>query len=153
MRVSLVSPSISFLVRRVSAFPGISSGKGKSALSGRDLFIYDASLFVDDEGAVDVTSYERAEDPEYDDDENEKEKDDEDEDEDEEDTEEPAQGGARGSNEPAPVINKDLFLEGDVPDDLDDLDDEPPGNAVQINKDLFLEGDDLPDDLDDLDDD
>lgn len=129
--------------------------KGKSVLSGRDLFIYDASLFVDDEGAVDVTSYERAEDPEYDDDENEKEKDDEDEDEDEdeEDTEEPAQGGARGSNEPAPVINKDLFLEGDVPDDLDDLDDEPPGNAVQINKDLFLEGDDLPDDLDDLDDD
>mmetsp|Transcript_25924 Transcript_25924/g.45964 ORF Transcript_25924/g.45964 Transcript_25924/m.45964 type:complete len:372 (+) Transcript_25924:102-1217(+) len=102
---------------------------GKTAgMSGRDLFTFDSSLFVDDEGADD-TKYEVVEDDEQDDDDGftkgvlddlAEEEDDED-DEDEGDDQ-----GARGSGEDpkAGAINANLFLEGgDLPDDLDDLDD------------------------------
>lgn len=101
--------------------------KGLSALSGRDLFIFDASLFVDDEGAVDAAEYdERAEDPSSDDEvPGPKAAAEPDSDEDEEGEEGAA--GARGSGDPASgPFNKALFLDGgDLPDDdLDDLDDD-----------------------------
>jgi len=96
--------------------------KGMQGLSGRDLFVYDASLFVDDEDAVGGDMYDDRVPSDAEEDEADEEKkaaDDSDEDEEEgEDT------GAKGSGDVA--INKDLFLEGegDLPDDLDDLDDD-----------------------------
>lgn len=117
-----------------------SGGKGLAALSGRDLFTFDATLFdVDDEGAA----------SDYD----EREASDEEEpgallppprraDLDEEDEGEAAgsgdegDAGARGSGEPADggPIDAALFLEGgELPDDLDDLDedeDECEGGAL-----------------------
>jgi len=112
-------------------------GKGAAIMSGRDLFHFNPDLFTDadEEGACDAAVYD-----EVDSDaglsaidenaakaEQDLGEDDGDADEDAEDA-----SGARGS--------------GDA--------DEPAGDReVPINKDLFLEGDDLPDDLDDLDDD
>jgi len=91
-------------------------GKGLAAMSGRDLFTYDASLFVDEDGAASENDYEeRAECLD-----SESEKDDEDDDEDDDD-----EADAEAKEE-APAkdvaINKDLFLQG-AEDDLDDLDD------------------------------
>jgi len=105
-------------------------------MSGKDLFTFDASLFVDaeDEGAVGADEYERTSNPDDEDDaparteagRDDEEDEDEGEDVDEaegEDDEGEGAGGARGSSEVA--INKDIFLEGDdLPDDLDDLDDD-----------------------------
>eukprot|EP00930_Biecheleria_cincta_P085224 TRINITY_DN74630_c0_g1_i1.p1 TRINITY_DN74630_c0_g1~~TRINITY_DN74630_c0_g1_i1.p1 ORF type:complete len:371 (+),score=129.52 TRINITY_DN74630_c0_g1_i1:35-1147(+) len=115
-------------------------GKGLVGMSGRDLFTYDASLFVDDDGAA--SDYdEREEDPPDDDDEDndgktrgvaaelaeeggsEEDGDDDDDDEDGADKEAIEESGARGSDEQlAGAINEKLFLdEDDLPDDLDDL--------------------------------
>mmetsp|Transcript_65259 Transcript_65259/g.155913 ORF Transcript_65259/g.155913 Transcript_65259/m.155913 type:complete len:377 (+) Transcript_65259:154-1284(+) len=123
-------------------------GKGLAAMSGRDLFTYDASLFVDDDDAADAGAYddreerlssdEEAADSESEDSEGE---DDEDDEEDEGTGGAASSSGARGSADPAPEGAK--FAP-------------PPrgGEEVPINKDLFLEGEDLPDDaLDDLEDD
>lgn len=103
--------------------------KASAAMSGKDLFTFDASLFVDDDGACSENEYECAEDPEYSDDDDvpKKAPKDEVDEADAEATEEaPAKGassssGAAGSSEVP--INKDLFLQGGDVDDLDDLDD------------------------------
>jgi len=116
-------------------------GKGLVGMSGRDLFTYDASLFVDDDGAA--SDYdEREEDPDDDDEDNDgktkgvaaeladegdsEEDGDDDDDEDEADKEAIEESGARGSAEQlAGAIDEKLFLdEGDLPDDLDDLDED-----------------------------
>jgi hypothetical protein len=113
---------------------------GNTGLSGKDLFTFDASLFVDDAEAVSADEYEeRNEDANYDDEPGKKTKEktqeeDEDEDDDEEEgeTDGAAAAGssvARGSTDPP-----------------------AEGEQVAINSELFLEGDDLPEDLDDLDD-
>eukprot|EP00931_Biecheleriopsis_adriatica_P085824 TRINITY_DN60612_c0_g1_i1.p1 TRINITY_DN60612_c0_g1~~TRINITY_DN60612_c0_g1_i1.p1 ORF type:complete len:369 (+),score=135.58 TRINITY_DN60612_c0_g1_i1:56-1162(+) len=110
-------------------------GKGLVGMSGKDLFTYDASLFVDDEGAVSADEYdEREEDPPEDEDENDGKtrgiaadlaSEGGDEDAEADDDENAGDSGARGSGDPAGAINQDLFLEeGDLPDDLDDLDDD-----------------------------
>mmetsp|Transcript_22119 Transcript_22119/g.50611 ORF Transcript_22119/g.50611 Transcript_22119/m.50611 type:complete len:375 (+) Transcript_22119:133-1257(+) len=121
-------------------------GKGLAAMSGRDLFTYDASLFVDDEDAADAGAYDDREERQSSDEEASADDSDSDEEEDDEEDEEEDNGasgsGARGSSDPAPSDSGSKF--------------NPParGDAVPINKDLFLEGEDLPDDaLDDLDDD
>lgn len=107
------------------------AGNKLAAMSGRDLFTYDASLFVDDEGAADDDDLKDREDC----------LDSEEEREDSDEEDEPAaeavnEGGAAaaGSAEEAGqasgnvAINKDLFLqEADDLDDLDDLDDEEEG--------------------------
>lgn len=119
--------------------------KHVALLSGRDLFTYDASLFVDEDGAVSADEYDErvpTDDEEEDEDANAGRKskkvvedvdsDEEDEDDDAEGGDEEEVAGATGSGEAAPAsgagvaINKDLFLEGgdDLPDDLDDLDDD-----------------------------
>lgn len=107
--------------------------KVTSAMSGRDLFTFDASLFVDDDDAAGDEDYDCQEDPAFSDDEAPakkapKEEIDEDEADAEAQEEEPAKtqgaassSGAQGSGEVA--INKDLFLQGGDVDDLDDLDD------------------------------
>lgn len=114
-------------------------GKGLVGMSGRDLFSYDASLFVDDDGAA--SDYdEREEDPNDDDDddhgqtrgvaaelaEEDDGEEDDDDDEDGPDKEATEESGARGSDEQlAGAINEKLFLdEDDLPDDLDDLDED-----------------------------
>jgi hypothetical protein len=105
-------------------------GKGLTAMSGKDLFTYDASLFVDDDGAVSDGAYDEREDVLED-----RESDDEDSDGDDGADGEAAEvagrakakSGAAGSQEAAAdvAINKDLFLqEADDLDDLDDLDDD-----------------------------
>eukprot|EP00441_Pelagodinium_beii_P031883 CAMPEP_0197624896 /NCGR_PEP_ID=MMETSP1338-20131121/4400_1 /TAXON_ID=43686 ORGANISM="Pelagodinium beii, Strain RCC1491" /NCGR_SAMPLE_ID=MMETSP1338 /ASSEMBLY_ACC=CAM_ASM_000754 /LENGTH=353 /DNA_ID=CAMNT_0043195149 /DNA_START=31 /DNA_END=1090 /DNA_ORIENTATION=+ len=101
--------------------------KGLVGMSGRDLFTYDASLFVDDDGAVSADEYdEREEDPEDDEDDDGKtrgvaaelaEDNEEDEGETEEEGGEPASSsGAKGSEEaPTGPINETLFMdEGDL---------------------------------------
>mmetsp|Transcript_114690 Transcript_114690/g.364533 ORF Transcript_114690/g.364533 Transcript_114690/m.364533 type:complete len:354 (-) Transcript_114690:101-1162(-) len=101
-------------------------GSKHAGMSGRDLFTFDASLFVDDDEAVDADVYgERSEN-----------EDDDDEDDgftkgwagDEEVHAEEAgdENGAAASSSGAPagVINENLFLEGEDPDDLDDLEDD-----------------------------
>jgi len=119
-------------------------GKGLVGMSGKDLFTYDASLFVDDDGAVSADEYdERDEDAESEDDNgrtkgaaaelaeeddegDENEQDGEDDGEEGEGGEPASSSGARGSDQaPAEAINAKLFMdEGDLPDDLDDLDDD-----------------------------
>lgn len=104
--------------------------KDGTGLSGKDLFTFDASLFVDDEGAVGADLYDdRA--SHADSDEDEDAKPDDEEDDEKEDGHKfapPARSsasasGATGSAQP--VINQSLFLDGDdLPDDLDDLDDD-----------------------------
>merc|ERR1712007_30394 len=120
-------------------------GKGLETLSGKDLFTYDASLFVDDDGAASADEYdERDENAGNDDDDcaaadSEKEEEDNSNEDNEDDGNDsaddlPVDTGASSSCAPAPStrsedkktmsINRDLFLDtGDLPDDLDDLDD------------------------------
>jgi len=96
-------------------------GQGLAAMSGRDLFSYDASLFVDDDGAASADAYSDREDGMPSEDE------DEDEDDNEPDRESKEEPAARGSDEApaaAVAINKDIFLQDDDDDDLDDLDDD-----------------------------
>jgi len=131
---------------------GKNKGKGLVGMSGRDLFTYDSTLFVDadDEGAVDADAYERDEDApeEFDD-------------------------GPKLGQRSAAIAEGDegeeeeedmSFMFADPPPEEDEEEDGDSGAAgsagaivkgeVPINKDLFLGGaDDLPDDLDDLDDD
>jgi len=103
-------------------------GKGLSAMSGRDLFTYDATLFVDDDGAVSEDAYDEREDVLEDRDSDEEEDDDDDDDGPDDEAVEvdrgaKAAGAAASSEAPAAVaINKDLFLQ-EADDDLDDLDD------------------------------
>eukprot|EP00928_Gymnodinium_smaydae_P062364 TRINITY_DN46249_c0_g1_i1.p1 TRINITY_DN46249_c0_g1~~TRINITY_DN46249_c0_g1_i1.p1 ORF type:complete len:343 (+),score=119.35 TRINITY_DN46249_c0_g1_i1:89-1117(+) len=91
-------------------------GKSGAGLSGRDLFTFNASLFVDDDEAASAGEYDER--SEIDDEED-----------------QPTAGAA-----------KECAESGDEDDAA------PEGEEVKINKDLFLEGGDLPDDLDDLDD-
>jgi len=125
-------------------------GMGLVGMSGRDLFTYDASLFVDadDEGAVDADAYEHDEDApeEFDD---------------------GPKLGQRSAAIPEEGEEEDMsFMFADPPPDEEEEEEEDAGDSgaasagavvkgeVPINKDLFLGGaDDLPDDLDDLDDD
>lgn len=101
-------------------------------LSGRDLFTFDASLFADDEDAVDAEEYDERSEPEEEEEETvaRAPKDEADEEEDDEQDEEggvAAESGAAGSGDAAPAeaINESLFLGGgELPDDLDDLDDD-----------------------------
>jgi len=98
-------------------------GQGLAAMSGRDLFSYDASLFVDDDGAASAGAYSDREDMLPSEDE------DDDDDDDEPDREAKDESAARGSDEApaaaaAVAINKDIFLQEDDDDDLDDLDDD-----------------------------
>jgi len=122
-------------------------GGGLVGLSGRDLFTYDSSLFVDadDEGAVDADAYERDEDAP-------------------EDFDDGPKLGQRSAAIPedGEGEEEDMSHMFDDPPPEDDDDDEDVGASsshaaaavkgeVPINKDLFLGGaDDLPDDLDDL---
>lgn len=124
---------------------GKKTDKG-AMLSGKDLFTFDASLFVDDADAVGEEAYDDMKSDAESDEEKEEEKpkpvfsdsDDDDEDEDDDDDfcfddvekmntkilGEKEDSGAQGSADGV-AINKDLFLQagGDLPDDLDDLDD------------------------------
>lgn len=89
--------------------------KGNNAMSGRDLFTYDASLFVDDDEAADDKAYEDREDR--------LESDEEGDDDDESGPDEEAVEESAGSK--AVAIDQNLFLgEADDVDDLDDLDDD-----------------------------
>mmetsp|Transcript_105383 Transcript_105383/g.183281 ORF Transcript_105383/g.183281 Transcript_105383/m.183281 type:complete len:395 (+) Transcript_105383:131-1315(+) len=121
-------------------------GKSTAALSGRDLFTYDASLFQDDADAVSADEYDEREEtledqaPAEKGDDDEEEKDEEEDEEEEEAAEEKGDGGARGSSE-APGRDEDAAAA------------EGAAEEVAINKELFLEGGDDLDDLDDLDDD
>lgn len=97
-------------------------GHKGAGLSGRDLFTFDASLFVDDQEAAAADEYDdRSEVDEEEDDNDGKTKgiagDD--------DSEEEAEAGDKAAaSSSGPAINESLFLEGgDLPDDLDDLDD------------------------------
>jgi len=105
-------------------------GSKHAGMSGRDLFTFDASLFVDDDEAVDADVYGERSENEDDDDE-----DDgftkgfageyaEDQDEDDEEVADENGPAASSSGAPAGVINENLFLEGEDPDDLDDLEDD-----------------------------
>lgn len=98
------------------------SGKNPiTGLSGRDLFTFDASLFVDDEGAAGADELDERNSVNSDDEEKPA-----DDDSDEEEEEDEGKGsGAAGSGDAKGVeINAELFQDGDVPDDLDDLDDD-----------------------------
>jgi len=120
-------------------------GKGLECLSGKDLFTYDASLFVDDDGAASADEYDERDDNACNDDvdcaaadcEKEEENSNEDNEDDGIDSADdvPKDTGASSSSGPGPSthgedkktmsINRDLFLDtGDLPDDLDDLDDD-----------------------------
>mmetsp|Transcript_49091 Transcript_49091/g.149455 ORF Transcript_49091/g.149455 Transcript_49091/m.149455 type:complete len:366 (-) Transcript_49091:84-1181(-) len=101
-------------------------------LSGRDLFTFDASLFVDDDDAASGGEYDERSEADDDDEDDGKTKgvvlgDEEDEDEgsDDDGEEDAGDEGARGSADPpaGEAINKDLFLEGGD-EDLDDLEDD-----------------------------
>ena len=114
-------------------------GAGLHALSGRDLFRYDPSLFQDDEEADDERyviesdgeqdDEDKDEQPLYDrdaqeDDDEEEEGEEEDEEDDEEEEmkegEERKQKGAADVSSVAAAVDKNLFLDDDVPDDDDD---------------------------------
>jgi hypothetical protein len=94
--------------------------KGYTALSGRALFSYDPSLFVDDAGADDDVYSQHDGDSEEGDDEEEG---------GEDGNEAGAAGGAgldSGTADLAAAIDESVFLEGGA-DDLDDLDEEEEG--------------------------
>jgi len=95
-----------------------SGGRGTDVLSGRDLFTYDPTLFIDDEDAADEEDYEE-ESEEDSGDGNDSESDEEEEE--EEDETEPANGQPSASSKTAiaGLRKEELFLEEDVPDDLD----------------------------------
>jgi len=120
-----------------------------AGISGKDLFTFDSTLFVDaeDEGAVGAAEYDdRGSDPPTDD--------------------EAIIAAAKAANKAAHEVVEDDEEDEDDEDDFFALmeasqyaereDGDAKGSAdapeVAINKDLFLEGGDLPDDLDDLDD-
>mmetsp|Transcript_130931 Transcript_130931/g.378818 ORF Transcript_130931/g.378818 Transcript_130931/m.378818 type:complete len:365 (-) Transcript_130931:54-1148(-) len=103
-----------------------------TGLTGRDLFTFDASLFVDDDDAASEGEYDDRSEHEDEEEENDgKTKgvagDSDAEDSGPDDESRPiGDSGARGSGDPPDVpINTNLFLEGgDLPDDLDDLEEE-----------------------------
>eukprot|EP00429_Kryptoperidinium_foliaceum_P056087 CAMPEP_0176087440 /NCGR_PEP_ID=MMETSP0120_2-20121206/43775_1 /TAXON_ID=160619 /ORGANISM="Kryptoperidinium foliaceum, Strain CCMP 1326" /LENGTH=365 /DNA_ID=CAMNT_0017421283 /DNA_START=87 /DNA_END=1184 /DNA_ORIENTATION=+ len=115
------------------------AGAKVTGLSGRDLFTFDASLFVDDDDAASEGEYDERSEVEDDEEENDGKtrgvaQDEEDEDS-QPDAESRPEGdsGARGSQDPPAgevAINTNLFLEGgDLPDDLDDLEDDEDENG------------------------
>ncbi|CAK0848627.1 unnamed protein product [Prorocentrum cordatum] len=99
-----------------------SGGKTAVGMSGRDLFTYDASLFVDDDDAVDEKAYaDRVEGPLSD-----REREDEDEESDDDSVEDAAEeGGARGSGDGAPGAPSSSARQ--------------EGDAAPIDADVFLE--------------
>ena len=119
-------------------------GAGLHALSGRDLFRYDPSLFQDDEEADDEQYVIESDNDEQDDDEKERplydpeqqgeeeeeEEDEEEDEEEEEDAEEVKEGEQERKQKSeadvssvAAAVDKNLFLDDDVPDDEDEDDD------------------------------
>jgi len=105
------------------------AGGKLTGLSGRDLFTFDASLFVDDDDAASEAEYDERSEAEAEEEDNDgKTKGVEGDDDDESGPDEeskPEGSGARGSRDPEVAINTNLFLDGgDLPDDLDDLDDD-----------------------------
>merc|ERR1712039_121445 len=109
-----------------------SGSKHLVGMSGRDLFTFDASLFVDDDGAASADEYDERSEVE-----------------DKEEEEE----GKRGVGPDSDV--EDAVPEGDAPAAASSSGAVGSGgkDGLAINESLFLEGEDLPDDLDDLDDD
>lgn len=107
-------------------------GKNLVGLSGRDLFLYDASLFQDDENAADDDVYEaREEDLEEDADEDDR---------------------TKGILDVEPEASGEEGEEGEKGEKEKEKKEEGKDAAGAINKDLFLEEGNLPDDLDDLED-
>merc|ERR1712056_95449 len=101
-----------------------SGSKNLVGMSGRDLFTFDASLFVDDDGAASADEYDERSEVE-----------------DKEEEEE----GKRGVGPDSDV--EDAVPEGDAPAAASSSGAGPGGkDALAINESLFLEGDDLPDD-------
>lgn len=100
--------------------------QGLVGMSGRDLFTFDSSLFVDDDGAASADEYDER--SEVDDEEDEE--------------------GNKGVAPDSDV--EDAVPEGDAPAAASGSGGK---DGLAINESLFLEGEDLPDDLDDLDDD
>lgn len=108
-----------------------SGTKNLVGMSGRDLFTFDASLFVDDDGAASADEYdERSE---------------------VEDEEEEGNEGVDPDSSDA----EDAVPEGDAPakSSAGAAASSSGQDGLAINESLFLEGEDLPEDLDDLDDD
>eukprot|EP00443_Scrippsiella_acuminata_P077705 CAMPEP_0115444922 /NCGR_PEP_ID=MMETSP0271-20121206/38648_1 /TAXON_ID=71861 /ORGANISM="Scrippsiella trochoidea, Strain CCMP3099" /LENGTH=390 /DNA_ID=CAMNT_0002870873 /DNA_START=118 /DNA_END=1288 /DNA_ORIENTATION=+ len=97
-------------------------------MSGKDLFTFDASLFVDDDGAASADEYDERSEVEDD------------------EEEEGNKGVAPDDSEPEDAVEE-------APAASSSGAAAPGGKDVAINESLFLEGEDLPDDLDDLDDD
>ncbi|PHJ22063.1 zinc finger (c-x8-c-x5-c-x3-h)-2 [Cystoisospora suis] len=111
--------------------------KGLHILSGRDLFQFDPSLFVDDEGAAGEADYEE--------------------------DEEAWNAVINQNQENIDRSNREALEEGDDDDDEEDdegddsdrkreMDDQENKPPTTIKEDLFLEGEELPEDLDALDD-
>jgi len=130
-------------------------GKALTGLSGRDLFTYDASLFVDDDGAASEGEYEtRNEEVDNDEATGDKPKTAGDDD----GSDDGGDDGERSDDENAPDAEaQDESEAAGTRQSGSRGSGEPPGgkdkDGVVINANLFLEGaDELPDDLDDLDD-
>lgn len=107
-------------------------GKG-NALSGRDLFTFDPSLFIDDAGAASDADYDEDEEG-YNSDENEQ-------DAEEGDNDEEEDVGVDDADEDEPVDKHKS--EPSQPSNVD--------NVAPLKEELFLHDDELPDDLDALD--
>mmetsp|Transcript_42048 Transcript_42048/g.116110 ORF Transcript_42048/g.116110 Transcript_42048/m.116110 type:complete len:386 (+) Transcript_42048:204-1361(+) len=130
---------------------------GQQGLSGKDLFTFDASLFVDDDGAVSADEYDERSQVGDEDEAKEKDEDEDDEDEveddaedagrekegDEEDEDEKKADAEEAAPEAGEAAGEGAKGSGDA---------KAGGGEVVINKELFLQGGDVPDDLDDLDD-
>jgi len=121
-------------------------GKGLAALSGKDLFHFDASLFVDDDGAASADEYDEREEGSYEEN-NPKGDDDSDE---EQDEDEDGDGEKDASDKDEYDRESHEIAKGSQ--DVKDSSVAVSGQSMAINKALFLEGGDVPDDLDDLDD-
>lgn len=130
--------------------------KGLTGLSGRDLFTYDASLFVDDDGAASADEYDERSEAEEEEEElrpgmagdaaeSGEEGASEDEAEEEEVEAEGTGEGAEGDREARSSGEDGGFHFKPAPREV-----QKDEGKVAINEQLFLEGGDLPDDLDDL---
>lgn len=135
-----------------------SGQKGLVGLSGRDLFTYDASLFVDDDDAVSAEEYEEREEVDDDDEEGDQKGDASESDDDEGDAGERS-GDDEDCHDTVAIDESDAPAASSAQPSRSRGSDEPSNSkdnsGVPINANLFLEGEDLPDDLDleDLDDD
>mmetsp|Transcript_137471 Transcript_137471/g.293794 ORF Transcript_137471/g.293794 Transcript_137471/m.293794 type:complete len:396 (+) Transcript_137471:132-1319(+) len=134
------------------------AGKGLVGVSGRDLFTYDATLFVDDDDAASAAELDER--SEVDDEEEEPLSRPQGGDDEDEDDNEGADEGADGAEDSGePDGEQDSLARGSA-QASGSFNPPPRGKpssgeaaaAPAINESLFLEGGDLPDDLDDLDD-